>query len=369
MTKGRCPKNFKKPSKNINNNKSNSNQDNITKSPMASPSSSSSRSPSTNQRKKLHLDVFSPIVLDMAPQIIIDNIERNLSVERISHKSTVFSSIILRSSPANLLSDEHLVTVDSRVLDKILEKCKKNTFFLRELLQNQTKFEAKIDDISDDLKRLKEDKKVFDDVKGKAKSKPSDAFYYVFSDNEVKEKFKDMLENDKVCTNYLKELKKKGTTYDRLWNEKLYSEILAANRIKKGYYICHVKDSLWSTFGISRLKPFDESFTRDQMRDWKNDNNVKKAYEDLYSANNPESETYISLIIKNVFISEKEHTQKNAIWTQAILEIIFNEGHLSPKIDSNTIDTRYTKLIASLNKDKETTISPEYSESEKGNEE
>jgi hypothetical protein len=46
-------------------------------------------------------------------------------------------------------------------------------------LRNQTKFEAKIDDISDDLKRLKEDKKVFDDVKGKAKSKPSDAFYYV----------------------------------------------------------------------------------------------------------------------------------------------------------------------------------------------
>ncbi|CAB4473527.1 unnamed protein product [Rhizophagus irregularis] len=136
-------------------NESNPNQDNVTKSPTASPSSSSSWSPSTNQRKKLHLDVVSPIVPDMAPQIIIDNIERNLSVERTSHESTVFPSVISRPSPANLLSDEHLVTVDSRVLDKILEKCKKNAFFLRELLRNQTKFEAKIDDISDDLKRLK----------------------------------------------------------------------------------------------------------------------------------------------------------------------------------------------------------------------
>ncbi|RGB24471.1 hypothetical protein C1646_773071 [Rhizophagus diaphanus] len=68
-----------------------------------------------------------------------------------------------------------------------------------------------------------------------------------------------MLENDKVCASYLKELKKKGMTYDRLWNKKLYSEILAANHIKKGYYIRHVKNK------------------------WKNDNNVKKAYRDLYS--------------------------------------------------------------------------------------
>ncbi|CAB4401050.1 unnamed protein product [Rhizophagus irregularis] len=81
----------------------------------------------------------------MAPQIIIDNIERNLSVERTSHESTVFPSVISRPSPANLLSDEHLVTVDSRVLDKILEKCKKNAFFLRELLRNQTKFTGQTD--------------------------------------------------------------------------------------------------------------------------------------------------------------------------------------------------------------------------------
>ncbi|PKK58468.1 hypothetical protein RhiirC2_720500 [Rhizophagus irregularis] len=157
-------------------------------------------------------------------------------------------------------------------------------------------------------------------------------------------------------------------TYDRLWDEKLYLEFLAANRIKKGYYIRHVKDSLWSTFGISRSKPFDESFTKDQMRDWKNDN-VKKAYEDLYSLEDSGSKTFMLLIIKNVFVSKEEHTQKNAILIQAILEIIFDEGHLSPKIDSDTIDTRYTKLIANLNKDKETTISPEHSESEKGNEE
>ncbi|CAB4379346.1 unnamed protein product [Rhizophagus irregularis] len=90
-------------------NESNPNQDNVTKSPTASPSSSSSRSPSTNQRKKLHLDVVSPIVPDMAPQIIIDNIEWNLSVERISHESTVFTSVISRPSVSKFLFHSNLV--------------------------------------------------------------------------------------------------------------------------------------------------------------------------------------------------------------------------------------------------------------------
>ncbi|RGB24470.1 hypothetical protein C1646_773068 [Rhizophagus diaphanus] len=92
-------------------NESYPNQNNVTKFPTALPSSSSSWLPSTNQRKKLHLDVVSPIVPDVALRIIIDNIERNLSVERTSYESTVFSSVISRPSISKFLLHSNLVNL------------------------------------------------------------------------------------------------------------------------------------------------------------------------------------------------------------------------------------------------------------------
>jgi len=106
---------------------------------------------------------------------------------------------------------------------------------------------------------------------------------------------------------------------------------------------------LWATFGINRLKPYDDNYTRDQMKNWKMQENVKRAYDDLYSAVDPDdanSDFYISLIIKNVFVSNEEQTDKNAIWTQAILEMIFDEEYLSTKIDSDSIDAWYMKLAS-----------------------
>lgn len=84
------------------------------------------------------------------------------------------------------------------------------------------------------------------------------------------------------------------------------------------------------------------------MKIWKADRDVRKAYDDLYSpvdSNNESSETILSIIIRNVFVSEVEHTRKNAVWTQAILEIIFDESYLSPKVESDSVDRWYAKLI------------------------
>ncbi|CAB4416100.1 unnamed protein product [Rhizophagus irregularis] len=351
--------------------------DNVTKSPAGSPSSSLE---SSKQTKKLHLDFDDAIMPDLVPRIVIEDNERNSSAEKtIPHESAISPEL------TNRFSNEQLVTVDLRTLEKILKKCQTHTCLLRELSRNQTKFEAKIEEkidrVSDALKVLKEENVILNDVKGKSKSKPKDAFYYKtvqqlaynlfhdheqVSDDEIKKKLKEMLENDKMCADKLKELKKNGITYDKLWDDKLISNVLNTNRSKKGYYIRRVKESLWVIFGINRLKPFDENFTKSDMIEWKNSDKTKAAYEDLYSANNPESETYISLIIKNVFISEKEHTQKNAIWTQAILEIIFDETYLSPKIDSNTVNARYMKLTAAAtNSSKDTSeTTPKDSDSE-----
>jgi len=53
--------------------------------------------------------------------------------------------------------------------------------------------------------------------------------------------------------------------------------------------------------------------------------------------NDPNSDTYLMLIIQSVF-SLKEYSTANAILTRAVLEAIFDENHLSTKIDTDIID-------------------------------
>ena len=78
------------------------------------------------------------------------------------------------------------------------------------------------------------------------------------------------------------------------------------------------------------------------MRAWKASKNVQQVHEDLYKpsdSDDPPSDTYITLIIKSVFASEKERTNENAIWAQSVLEVIFDEDHLSSKIDADIVDS------------------------------
>jgi len=115
-----------------------------------------------------------------------------------------------------------------------------------------------------------------------------------------------------------------------------------AIRSKKGYYVRKVKDSLWATFGVNRIKPFKDSFSKQQMRDWKQNANTRSVYNDLYKPADPKdasSDTYITLIIRSVFAAEKERTTSNAVWVQSVLEAIFDEKHLSTKIDAEVVET------------------------------
>src|SRR2546430_2041400 len=84
--------------------------------------------------------------------------------------------------------------------------------------------------------------------------------------------------------------------------------------MKKGYYIRRVKDSLWSVFGIQRIKPFGDNYckyinsnhvqqeactiknllflfkiflAKDQMKAWKSSDEVNKVHDDLYNPNDP----------------------------------------------------------------------------------
>jgi hypothetical protein len=104
---------------------------------------------------------------------------------------------------------------------------------------------------------------------------------------------------------------------------------------------------LWATFGVDQLEPYDDNCSREKMKRWKTGELARKAHENLYGpvgSKNENSETYLFLIIKKVFVSEDEQTNKNAIWCQAILEIIFDESNLSSKIDNDNVDKWYSKL-------------------------
>ena len=118
--------------------------------------------------------------------------------------------------------------------------------------------------------------------------------------------------------------------------------MLRANRTKKGYYIRRVKESLWSVFGFNRIKPFGDNLSKEGIKAWKTSKEVKAVYGDLYRPSVPDnlsSDLYITLIIKSVFPSEKELTQKNAVWAQAVLESIFDVRYLSTKIDNDVIES------------------------------
>ena len=57
---------------------------------------------------------------------------------------------------------------------------------------------------------------------------------------------------------------------------------------------------LWMTFGVNRIRPYKDSFTKKQMKEWKESKNVWEVYNDLYKSSDPEDEqadTYITLII------------------------------------------------------------------------
>ena len=118
--------------------------------------------------------------------------------------------------------------------------------------------------------------------------------------------------------------------------------MLRANRTKKGYYIRRVKESLWSVFGFNRIKPFGDNFSKEEIKAWKTSKEVNAVYDDLYRPSvpdDPSSDTYLALIIRSVFPSEKEITQENAVWTQSVLESIFDVEYLSTKIDNDVIES------------------------------
>ncbi len=71
----------------------------------------------------------------------------------------------------------------------------------------------------------------------------------------------------------------------------------------------------------------------------------------MSNSNDSDSDIYITLIIKLIFLSENERTVKNGIWVQFILETIFDEKYFLTKIDTEVIDSWIETLV-----DKEHTV-------------
>ena len=122
---------------------------------------------------------------------------------------------------------------------------------------------------------------------------------------------------------------------------------MTAIRSKRGYYVRRLKLSLWGSFGVNRLQPFKDNWKKDEIKKWKEDERTKDVYEDLYNRIDPEdpqSDTYVAKIIKETF-AKNEQTELNSLWTQAVLEIIFDPEHLSTKLDTDIIDKRFDMLL------------------------
>src|SRR5947208_1488890 len=77
------------------------------------------------------------------------------------------------------------------------------------------------------------------------------------------------------------------------------------------------------------------------MRVWKNQENVKKVHDDLYTPTDPNdssSETYITKIIRTIF-PDKDRTKYNAIWAQSVFKSIFDVKYLSLKVNAEIVNS------------------------------
>ncbi|CAB4427257.1 unnamed protein product [Rhizophagus irregularis] len=263
--------------------------------------------------------------------------------------SSSVKAVISKESP----SDNNAITSSSKVTDqpvssvelaKLIQINQKTASKLNTIINNQERFEAMLNEQKEQISNI---------------MSALDSHRNIETEVEVKKKdrLKEKLENDETSAKILMKLSGKGVSFDYLWDDRIHSQLLAANRVKKGYYIRKVKESLWSTFGINRIMPFKDNFSKQQMRAWKASKNVQQVHEDLYKPSDSDdlsSDTYISLIIKSVFASDKERTNENAIWiqskvagetrgqatlVQSVLEVIFDEEHLSSKIDADIVDS------------------------------
>jgi hypothetical protein len=101
------------------------------------------------------------------------------------------------------------------------------------------------------------------------------------------------------------------------------------------------------SFGINRLQPFKENWKKDKMKKWKNNSKTRAAYDQLLynriDLQEQESDMYVAKIIKETF-AKNEQTELNTLWTQAVLEIIFDPGYLSPKLNTDEIDKHFEML-------------------------
>ncbi|PKC08056.1 hypothetical protein RhiirA5_417405 [Rhizophagus irregularis] len=246
---------------------------------------------------------------------------------------------------------------------KLIKIAQSNSSRIKNIMDKQEKFEDKFDKkineqntlISDILTLLKDREP--EKIKGRDKPKKDSDFYQdvvrklayeIFHEHkqvtkeQMKTRIKEKLDADEQCVSILQKSEVKGLTFDKLWNKKIKTALLGAIRSKRGYYVRRVKNGLWSIFGINRIKPFRDNFTKHQMKEWKQHPNTQKVYEDLYKssdAENEDADTYLTLIIKSVFTSEKERTTSNGVWVQSVLETIFDINHPSAKIDTDVVDT------------------------------
>ena len=59
------------------------------------------------------------------------------------------------------------------------------------------------------------------------------------------------------------------------------------------------------------IKPFEDNYSKKQMKEWKRSNSVKKVHKDLYiwvNEDDPSFDTYIAVIIRTIFLDKNEHS-------------------------------------------------------------
>src|SRR5439155_26363901 len=97
---------------------------------------------------------------------------------------------------------------------------------------------------------------------------------------------------------------------------------------------------MFATFDAVQLPPLRDKTPQEVVRQWKQSPTVQAAHAMLYEKINPtdiNSKTYMKAIVESSF-TDKEITEANFFFAQAICKAIFDPEYLLTNIDANIID-------------------------------
>jgi len=125
-----------------------------------------------------------------------------------------------------------------------------------------------------------------------------------------------------------------------------FPKLLANHRSLRGSIVTRVKSALFAIFGEQELPYIDTKSTPQEIKKWKDSEQLKNAYEKLYQRIDRDKEmTWCARVIQKVWPNFKKLTKEKIAFGMAVCQYTLN-----PKTESIKINDEEIRKIMKVNK-------------------